>query len=361
MSITLLTFILCHKGNQLSLSLFCRFDCINLSEEEWVKLGACYDFNNDWFGALPVPEVALQLEVAPEPQHQGQVVQLGLNAPAAAVDGGGEICVEGDEANQSPPAIPVPDNSPQVENIINNASLSINSPFNGLPVHDLFSDEVEEGEDDEDTVDLDFVSGDFNKFGKGEKRSNSEVSNSGSTSPPIKKRRGVTVVKQEKWLLIKQKDGEVIGDEVSPFWFLNSANRESNSVTRREELSKEGVSTVLKVITRLIPFESQTALARKVYAFLLAKEFNSKIKKSLPLSLDPAEREKLVNKHSRICHNKITPLRVREGCNLVAASIGLTSYARLSMCNQTVKEAAYWDVLMNVKKYDFEYEFHDIN
>ena len=130
---------------------------------------------------------------------------------------------------------------------------------------------------------------------------------------------------------------------------------------RKSELESEGVKSELKIIRRLLPFETEKPLAEKVYAFLLKNRFKSCLEKAKENSDEPLSkkaRDTVITKNAKACHKTVTASQVRTGANFIAAMLGHTRYVRLTVAQQVMREAKPYDVLL--KKHDFEYEYKEL-
>ena len=201
---------------------------------------------------------------------------------------------------------------------------------------------------------------------------------------PKKRNRDLAeVVRQYKWILVKEKDGERI-EEISPVWFWNSdccisdvnyrkmwlENEEINvngfitTDEREARIKEKGLTITFKVIRRLAPFETEKALAEKVYAYLLLHHFNfilrrleserPRIRKADPV----AEREQLAREHADECHRLISVHHFVHACFELANRVvpDPRSYVRFAVARQVRKEADLLRVLLK-EEHSFEYEY----
>lgn len=199
--------------------------------------------------------------------------------------------------------------------------------------------------------------------------------------PRRKNRDLVKVVRQYKWMIVKEKNGEKT-EEISPVWFLTDYHcmrevRERRTVLElqeigevwfnsmlttdeiRAQLDHEGVKISIKIIRRLAPFETEKPLAKKVYAYLLLGEFKKCVLRKRSLLSDPKEKEQLVAKHAEACHSRISVYRLRAACLSLAVKVKECGYVRVVVARQVLKESNPVDTLLK-DEYCFEYEYQDI-
>ena len=182
-----------------------------------------------------------------------------------------------------------------------------------------------------------------------------------SFTTPLKKKKTVKLIKLSKWVLVDLEGEGLVSRDESKVWFFNENNCKTISEIRKLELIREGVSTHTKLVYRMSPFESEAALVQKVYSYILMKEFDARVKKVLPDTLDVKERQKLVLKHYKACHAKVNTPRVKRGCDIISATVGEADYVKSDLVEQVLKQVKPFEMLQKVEGVTFEYEYCDLN